>query len=293
MSLEQRLHALMERDYSHLSAAQRQQVLDRLREQKLNILITGPTGAGKSSTINALFNTDVAQVGFGADPMTMDIRCYDFGNLILWDSPGLGDGVAADARHAEKLAAKLHEKAADESFLIDLVLVVLDGSSRDMGTSFRLINEVIIPNLGDNPADRLLVAINQADIAYKGPGGWDRQNHCPTEEGMKFLDSKATNVRERILGSTGVRVEPICYSAGLQSSSHSTPPFNLLKLLAAIVEKSPAEKRLSIRENVSQEDESWKKSDGRADYGKEVKKSFGLGQVVGALIGGLFGFFSI
>lgn len=53
-------------------------------------MITGATGSGKSSTINALFNTEVAKVGVGVDPETMDITKYDLDNLVLWDSPGLG-----------------------------------------------------------------------------------------------------------------------------------------------------------------------------------------------------------
>ena len=37
----------------------------RLKDNKINIMITGATGCGKSSTINALFDTEVAKVGVG------------------------------------------------------------------------------------------------------------------------------------------------------------------------------------------------------------------------------------
>ena len=33
----------------------------RLKDNKINIMITGATGCGKSSTINALFDTEVAK----------------------------------------------------------------------------------------------------------------------------------------------------------------------------------------------------------------------------------------
>ena len=79
-----------------------------LKEQKINLLITGATGCGKSSTINALFGCDVAKVGIGVDPETMDIARYDLDNLILWDSPGLGDGKEADDRHAKNIIQKLN-----------------------------------------------------------------------------------------------------------------------------------------------------------------------------------------
>ena len=81
----------------------------QLKEQKINLMITGATGCGKSSTINALFNTEVAKVGVGVDPETMDITKYELDNLVLWDSPGLGDGKEADNRHAKNIIKKLHE----------------------------------------------------------------------------------------------------------------------------------------------------------------------------------------
>ena len=65
--------------------------------------------------------------------------------------------------------------------LIDLVLVILDGSTRDLGTSYELINNVIIPNLGENKKDRILVAINQADAAMKGRH-WDYNTNKPDGE---------------------------------------------------------------------------------------------------------------
>ena len=79
-----------------------------LKDQKINLLITGATGCGKSSTINALFETEVAKVGVGTDPETMDIQKYEMENLILWDSPGLGDGKEADNRHAKNIIKKLN-----------------------------------------------------------------------------------------------------------------------------------------------------------------------------------------
>ena len=56
----------------------------RLKDNKINIMITGATGCGKSSTINALFDTEVAKVGVGVDPETMEIEKYELDNLILY-----------------------------------------------------------------------------------------------------------------------------------------------------------------------------------------------------------------
>lgn len=94
-----------------------------LKEQKINLMITGATGCGKSSTINALFDMEVAKVGVGVDPETMEITKYELDNLILWDSPGLGDGKEADNRHAKNIIKKLNELECRTIIcLIDLVL---------------------------------------------------------------------------------------------------------------------------------------------------------------------------
>ena len=161
-----------------------------LKEQKINLMITGATGCGKSSTINALFDMEVAKVGVGVDPETMEITKYELDNLILWDSPGLGDGKEADNRHAKNIIKKLNELDENNNLLIDLVLVILDGSTRDLGTSYELINNVIIPNLGENKKDRILVAINQADAAMKGRH-WDYNTNKPDGELEKFLEENA------------------------------------------------------------------------------------------------------
>ena len=150
----------------------------KLKEQKVNLMITGATGCGKSSTINAMFNTNVAKVGVGVDPETMEIKKYELENLILWDSPGLGDGKEKDIQHSKGIIKKLNELDKDGNPLIDLVLVILDGGTRDLGTSYELINQVIIPNLGDNTEGRILIAINQADVAMKGRY-WDFENNKP------------------------------------------------------------------------------------------------------------------
>ena len=61
------------------------QKINELEKNKLNIMITGATGCGKSSTINAVFNDDVAKVGQGVNPETMEIKKYELDNIILWD----------------------------------------------------------------------------------------------------------------------------------------------------------------------------------------------------------------
>ena len=283
-----------------------------LKGQKINLIITGATGCGKSSTINALFNTEVAKVGVGVDPETMEITKYELDNLILWDSPGLGDGKEADNRHAKNIINKLHEKDKDGNLLIDLVLVILDGSSRDLGTSYELINQVIIPNLGDNKEKRVLVAINQADVAMKGRY-WDYDLNKQEPQLVKFLEEKVVSVKKRIKEGTGIDVDPIYYCAGYKEEGvEQNKPYNLAKLLYYIIRYTPTEKRLSYVENLNNNAEMWQDNDELQDYkegileglgstiishigtGGELGKSIGSllgapGKAIGGVIGGVFG----
>lgn len=268
-----------------------------LKQQKINLMITGATGCGKSSTINALFNTEVAKVGVGVDPETMEITRYDLDNLVLWDSPGLGDGKEADNRHAKNIIKKLNERDENGNLLIDLVLVILDGSTRDLGTSYELINSVIVPNLGEDKEGRILIAINQADVAMKGRY-WNYEENRPEAPLVKFLEDKVVSVQKRIKEGTGIDVTPIYYSAGFKEEGmEQCRPYNLSKLLYYIIKFTPKEKRLSFVENINRSEEMWKDNDDLKDYRKGILEEFGetvaecatQGADIGGNIGSIFG----
>lgn len=265
----------------------------RLKDKQMNIMITGATGCGKSSTINALFDMQVAKVGVGVDPETMDIQKYELDNLILWDTPGLGDGKEADNRHARNIIDKLTEVDKNGDAVIDMVLVILDGSTRDLGTSFELINHVIIPNLGKDKTDRILVAINQADMAMKGRY-WNDEKNEPEQQLKDFLENKVASIKKRIFEATDVSIEPIYYSAGYkEEGEEQCRPYNLSKLLYYIVKATPAEKRSVYVNNVNKDKNMWKDDDALLDYGEETRKtileSVVEGATEGAEIGGEIG----
>ena len=234
---------------------------EAFKNQTVNILIAGATGCGKSSTINALFDTEVAKVGTGPDPETMDIKKYEFNNMVLWDSPGLGDSVKADKRHAKNIIRKLNEKDKSGKPLIDVVLIILDGSARDIGTPINLINETIIPALGKEARKRVLVAINQADMAMKGRY-WNAEENCPEKPLEDFLEQKVLSIKDRIAESTGVEITPIYYSAGYcDRFGNRAKPYNLMKLLYFIMKATPSEKRIKVFQNVNSDEDNFKKND--------------------------------
>ena len=91
----------------------------------------------------------------------------------------------------------MREEDAEGNALIDLVLVILDGSAKDLGTSYKILNNVIIPELRDD-TNRILIALNQADIAMKTGRHWDYENNKPDETLKKFLDEKVKSIKLRI-----------------------------------------------------------------------------------------------
>lgn len=286
-------------DRADLSEEERSKLMSLFRQyagQKINLLIVGATGCGKSSTINAMFGEKVAKVGIGVDPETMNIEKYTLGNMTIWDSPGLGDGKEADVEHAKNIIQKLEETDDKGNALIDVVLVILDGSSRDLGTSYELINNVIIPNLGEDRHNRILVAINQADMAMKGRH-WEYEENRPDDTLANFLNEKAESVKNRIFTNTGVDVEVIYYSAGYTDGEIKQNPYNLCKLFSYILKMTPKKKRLAYIDNINKDSNAWKDNDDLKDYANDIGESFfetvrefaAAGGEIGAEIGELFG----
>lgn len=356
MSEEKTIYAKLEEELLNLALTEKQKnklvkKLQLLRENKLNIMLVGATGCGKSSTINALFNcaelqvedvqagttdeskqvtaeaegasdkeavaekanttekvfVEVAKVGSKSDPETKDIEKYTIGNLTLWDTPGLGDGTEIDEHHKAVIRDLIKEVDEEGNRLIDLVLVILDGSTRDLGTSYKILNEVIIPEFGKK-RKRILVALNQADIAMKTGRHWDYEKNEPDEVLVKFLEEKLVSIKNRIYEDSGLEIEPVYYCAGyVEPDGSAVYPYNLTKLLYYILQAVPAKKRLSIMEGMNKDKKNYKHNDD--DYSKKVQDSFldtifdamdegaelgrellGLpGAVIGGIVGGVVG----
>ena len=265
--------------------------LRRFSTTKTNIMLVGATGSGKSSTINALFsvNTDVpadsdetdyhyvevAKVGTKSDPETKVIEKYTIGNLTLWDTPGLGDSTEEDASHMKVIRDLLRETDDEGDALIDLVLVIVDGSTRDLGTSYQILNEVILPELEDE-TDRVLVALNQADIAMKTGRHWNYDKNEPDETLIAFLEDKVRSIHDRVLEDTGVEVEPIYYCAGYmeEETGEVIRPYNLSKLLFYIMNAIPPFKRVAVLEGINTDSENYEYNDDDEDYNEGVQSSF-------------------
>lgn len=214
--------------------------LEKARFRPLDVMVTGVTGAGKSTTLNTIFKKNVATVGNGVDPETMDLDSYSLNDVFrLWDTPGLGDGVANDEIHKRKLVDLLYKTYSLDGNIygwIDSAIVVLEGLNRDMGSTYTLLNEVIIPNI---QADRILVVINQADMAMKGRH-WNKETNRPDEVLVDFLERQALSIQNRVKEATGVTIrKPVYYSAEYG--------YNIEKLLDFIIDNMIVERRPLVR----------------------------------------------
>lgn len=205
----------------------------------LDILLVGATGVGKSSTLNGIFNTEIAKVGYGVEPETKNIASYSLNSYLRFhDSAGLGDGKDADMSHAEKIKSLLDEQcglrdSSEVFYLIDLVLVLIDGGSRDLGTTFKLLEKIVLNNISP---DRVIVAINQADMAMKGRY-WNYHLNKPEPVLEDFLEDQCHSIIRRISHSTGLSInKPIYYSAAKS--------YNVDGLLNAIVDNAPKTRRI-------------------------------------------------
>ncbi len=215
----------------------------------LDILLVGATGVGKSSTINAIFGNRVAKVGEGCDPETQIISSYRVKDYFrVHDSAGLGDGISNDEKHAKNIINELlktvttnSDKSTSYGF-IDMVMVILDGSSRDLGTTYQLLKNVILPIFDPK---RIIVVINQADMAMKGR--YRNHNFCiPEQPLIDFLEEKSKTTQDRIKEATGLTINrPIYYSAEYS--------FNIDKIISHIKSNLPRERRIiKINESTKQ-----------------------------------------
>ena len=117
-----------------------------------------------------------------------------------------------------------------------MTIVIIEGVNRDIGTTYTLLNEVIVPNI---QKDRLLVAINQADVAMKGRN-WDYNTNTPNSQLISFLEQQSLSIQQRVKEATGVSIlKPVYYSAEYG--------WNVRAVMDFIIDHMPTQRRTLMK----------------------------------------------
>ncbi|WRF59867.1 50S ribosome-binding GTPase [Helicobacter pylori] len=101
--------------------------LKDIKESKMNVLLMGYTGSGKSSLTNALFGKEITKTGVGK-PITQHLEKYidEKKGLILWDTKGIEDKDYHDTMQSIKKGIEDSFKTLDEKEAIDVAYLCVD-----------------------------------------------------------------------------------------------------------------------------------------------------------------------
>jgi len=166
----------------------------------------GGTGVGKSSSINALTGKKMAKVGYGSEPKTQKLMGYGAQGYVLWDSPGIGEGVDEDLHHIRSINKLITQ---NPRYRIKHLLLIIEANKRDFGTVYKVIEEIVNPSYKNH----LTFLMNQADQAMKGRE-WNHDMNGPTPRLFDYLTDQARSTCDRICQNTGINIpKPLFYSA--------------------------------------------------------------------------------
>lgn len=169
----------------------------------------------------------------------------------------------------------LLEKNDDGKAKIDLVLVIVNATTRDLESTYKTINEAIMPYMEEK--ERILIALNKCDKASDNPDiTFDYKENKLSQELEEILEEKVKAIKERIKADTEIDVDVIYYAAGYynEDTKEKRPAYNLNKLLAYIVDKAPLKKRLVFLKYQSKNKNDFKYDDNKENYAEKTKKSW-------------------
>ncbi len=279
---EKVIESLVDATGLSLNQTKREMVMKELgnafHNRTIHILIIGATGSGKTSTIRAMFDENKMsaedraklKIGVSANPETMGIQSYKIGGgIVLWDSPGLGDGEK-DKQHIAKIKSLIQTHTKNEG-LIDLALIVLNGADlRDLSAAYNLI-DIVLSELGGD-TNRIVVAINKCDRASDNPAhSFDYANNALSKELEAELEEKVEQIKQRFAENKGVRLDNVLYySAGHydEKTQRQAKPYNIDKLNFFLVGATPEKKRFVYINNLSQNAGA---NDDKANYAQKAE----------------------
>jgi predicted GTPase len=195
--------------------------VETVAQKPVNILLVGRTGAGKSSLINTLFDSDRAEVDLL--PSTDLISNYHWQSeggetLILWDTPGYEQAKRADLR----------EMVLDYGKTADLLLLVTPAMDPALQMDVDFLKEIKV-EVSDLPAIAIVTQVDRLRPIreWNPPYDWVWGDK-PKEKSIR----EATEYRTEQLGEYCDRILPIV----TQDSQQGRVSWNADILAIALIE---------------------------------------------------------
>lgn len=204
----------------------RQAIIQEITERPPTIGVIGVSGVGKSSTINAMFKTNLAishvkacTKEFRDEPVQAVVQEGEAAGaqavLRVVDAPGLGEDIGLDPSYLDMY----HERLP----ACDVILWVLTARNRAIALDQFYLKEL-------RPFhDRMVFAVNQVDLVE--PINWNPKLNGPSSVQEANLASILEDRRDKLESVVGRPILLVPYSAGKR--------YNLQELFTALIEAAP------------------------------------------------------